>query len=189
MNYLEAIKSYQPFNEQERLDQEMIIKFIQNYDNALKRENVLAHLTVSSWIVNQAHNKVLLAYHNIYNSWSWTGGHADGEGNLLAVALKEAKEETGIKTVRPLMKDIFSLESLCVNGHIKNGVYVSSHLHLNITYLLEASDNEPLRNKEDENKSVSWFSFAEVLKAPNEEWMVEHIYQKLMNKLKLFFLK
>ena len=74
-----------------------------------------------------------MAYHNIYHSWAWTGGHADGEKDLLSVAIREAKEETGIKTVKPVMEGIFSLEVLTVDGHEKNGSYVPSHLHLNVT--------------------------------------------------------
>lgn len=183
MNYIDEIKRYIPENEQEKLDQQLILDYLTQHDNGLTRENVVAHLTISSWILNQAHDRVLLAYHNIYNSWSWTGGHADGDGNLLNVAIKEAKEETGLQNIRPLSQEIFSIESLCVNGHIKRGRYVSSHLHLNVTFLLEANDEEPLIVKEDENKKLSWFTFEEALQAPSEEWMVEFIYQKLTHKV------
>ncbi len=89
-------------------------------------------------VVNKDRSKVLMVYHNIYNSWSWMGGHADGETDLLSVAIREVKEEAGISNVRPVSEEIFSLESLTVDGHVKKGNYVSSHLHLNITYLLEA---------------------------------------------------
>ena len=61
-----------------------------------------------------------------------------GETDLLSVAIWEVKEEAGISNVRPVSEEIFSLESLTVDGHVKKGNYVSSHLHLNITYLLEA---------------------------------------------------
>ncbi len=71
-------------------------------------------------------DRVLMAYHNIYHSWAWTGGHADGEKDLLSVAMREAREETGIKTVTPVMDQIFSLEVLTVDGHEKKGLYVPS---------------------------------------------------------------
>ena len=80
-----------------------------------------------------------MVYHNIYDSWSWLGGTWRMERrDLLAVALREVKEEAGISYVRPVSEEIFSLESLTVDGHVKKGKYVSSHLHLNVTYLLEA---------------------------------------------------
>ena len=80
---------------------------------------------------------------------------------------------------------IFSyLESLTVNGHVKKGKYVSSHIHLNVTYLLEADEKEKLKIKEDENSGLAWFSLDDVYQASNEEWMVLNIYRKLNAKLR-----
>jgi 8-oxo-dGTP pyrophosphatase MutT (NUDIX family) len=176
------IASYRPWNEQEETDQKLILKYMDLFEDILNRENEIAHISASSWIVNKDRTKVLMIYHNIYNSWAWTGGHADGEEDLLSVALREAKEETGIQTIKPVMEDIYSLEILCVNGHIKKGKYVSSHLHLNITYLLEADDNEALRVKEDENSGVKWVDIDQAANMSSEVWMRE-IYQKLNEKL------
>ncbi len=83
-----------------------------------------------------------MIYHNIYKSWAWTGGHADGESDLLNTAIRELKEETGVENVKVLNDGIFSLEIICVNGHIKRGKYVSSHVHLNLSYLLEVDEKE-----------------------------------------------
>ena len=126
------------YNEQEVKDKELFLSAISNFDNLLTRENPIMHITSSGYVVNKNRDKVLMIYHKIYNSWAWTGGHADGDNDLLYVAIKEAKEETGISNVIPLTSNIFSLDVLTVDGHIKRGSYVSSHLHLNITYLLEA---------------------------------------------------
>ena len=65
--------------------------------------------------------------------------------------MKEAKEETGIKHVKPILNDIYSLEIINVDGHEKRGKYVGSHVHLNVTYLLEADEKEEIHIKEDEN--------------------------------------
>ena len=123
-------------------------------------------------------------YHNIYHSWSWLGGHADGETDLLAVAIREVKEEAGIRHVQPVSKEIFSLESLTVDGHVKRGCYVSSHLHLNVTYLLEADCEEAVAIKADENSGVAWFTPEEALVKSTEPWFVEHVYAKLLEKMK-----
>ena len=125
-----------------------------------------------------------MIYHNIYHSWSWTGGHADGETDLLAVAMREAMEETGVKTITPVSEDIFSIEILTVDGHIKRGKYVPSHLHLNVTYLLEADEAEVLHIKQDENSGVAWFTLEEALEKCSEPWMIEWIYKKLNEKLR-----
>ena len=137
-NLIRQIENYPPFNEQEEKDKALILGWISNNENAFSRENTVAHITASAWVVNKDRSKVLMVYHNIYNSWSWLGGHADGETDLLSVAIREVKEEAGLSNVRPVSEEIFSLESLTVDGHVKKGNYVSSHLHLNITYLLEA---------------------------------------------------
>ena len=154
---IQDIEKFIPYNEQEEKDKEEILRRLKNNEKLLTRDNKSAHLTASAWILNQDHNKVLMAYHNLYDSWAWLGGHADGESDLLKVCIKEVKEESHIKDIKVLTRDIFSLEILTVDGHIKKGEYVSSHLHLNVTYLLEANDQQTLSIKEDENSNIGWF--------------------------------
>ena len=127
-----------------------------------------------------------MAYHNLYDSWAWLGGHADGEKDLLKVAIKEVKEESGLSDVVPVVEDVYSVEILAVSGHYKKGKYVPSHLHLNLTYLLEADENEPLTVKPDENSQVGWFTPEGAIEASKEEWFKEHIYTKLNEKLEQY---
>ena len=183
MNLLREIEHYEPYNEQEARDKNVMLGFLKNQDNVLTRENEIAHFTASAWVLNEKRDKVLMIYHNIYDSWSWTGGHADGEENLLGVAIKEVKEETGLREVQPIQKAIFSLEILTVEGHLKNEKYVPSHLHINCTYLLEASDEEELSVKPDENQGVRWMDIETCAKVSKEPSM-QKIYRKLNEKLK-----
>jgi len=183
MNYIEEIKRYKPYNIQEEKDKEFILKCINDFDNILTRENIIVHITSSGYIVNKDFTKVLMVFHNIYNSWSWTGGHADGEEDLLKVAIKEAKEETSIKNIKPISKDIFSLDVITVEGHIRRGEYVSSHLHLSICYLLQGDEKDTLKIKEDENSGVKWIPIDEVDKYSTEEKMIK-IYNKFHEKIK-----
>lgn len=180
---IDQIERYKPFNEQEEADKFLILQWIRNNDNAFLRENTVAHMTASAWVVNKDRSRVLMVYHNIYNSWSWLGGHADGETDLLKTAVREVKEEAGISDVHPVSEEIFSLESLTVDGHVKRGNYVSSHLHLNVTYLLEADPEEKVSVKADENSGVAWFSPEEALEKSTEPWFVEHVYTKLIKKM------
>ena len=183
MEIYEQIKAYRPWNEQERQDQILILDFLRKNSDAFYRTNLLAHMTASAWVVNPQRSKVLMVYHRLYDSWSWAGGHADGEEDLLAVALREVREETGVQCLRPVTEEIYSLEVLTVDGHEKHGHYVPSHLHLNVTYLLEAEEDQPLRVCEAENSGVAWFSLADALSASTEPWFVERIYKKLNEKL------
>lgn len=183
MKLKNEIENYIPYNEQEEKDKEIMLRYLDTFDDVLTRNNGLGHFTASSWIVNKERTKVLMVYHNIYDSWCWTGGHADGEEDLLYTSIKEAKEETGIKNVVPLSENIFSLEVICVDGHIKKGNYVSSHVHLNLTYLLEADEEEMLLIKEDENSGVKWIKIEDIKNICNEKWMINNIYNKLNEKL------
>ena len=183
MGIYEQIKNYRPWNEQERQDQAVILAFLDKNPDAFYRTNLLAHMTASAWVVNPQRSKALMVYHRLYDSWSWTGGHADGEEDLLAVALREVREETGVQRLRPVTEEIYSLEVLTVDGHEKRGQYVPSHLHLNLTYLLEAEEEQPLRVCEAENSGVAWFSLADALAASTEPWFIERIYKKLNEKL------
>lgn len=185
MKLQEQLEQYHPFNEQEECDKKVMLQLLKTQPDIFTRENEVAHFTASSWLLNREHAKVLMIYHNIYHSWSWTGGHADGEEDLLAVAIKEAQEETGVKEIQTVDDTIFSIETLTVDGHEKRGRYVPSHLHLNVTYLLEADEAEVLRIKPDENSGVKWFSLEEALEACSEPWMVERIYKKLNKKLQV----
>ena len=168
---------------QEENDRKQILYYLDHDINILTRDNEQAHLTVSAWILNCDHNKVLMAYHNLYHSWAWLGGHADGNDDLIAVAYKEIKEESGIEKVRLLDDNIFSLEVLCVDGHMKKGKYVSSHLHLNITYLFEADDKQDIRIKEDENSAIGWIAIDDIRNKVTEQWFMDNIYQKLIDKI------
>lgn len=183
MKLIKQLQAFQPFNEQEARDKEILLCQIETQPDIFLRSNLTAHMSASAWVVNPQRDKVLMAYHNIYDSWSWLGGHADGQEDLLSVALREVKEESGVSHVRPVTEEIFSVEILTVDGHEKKGEYVSSHLHLNVTYLLEAAEEEPLKIKSDENSGVAWFGLEEAVQASTEDWFRERIYKKLNAKL------
>ena len=91
---------------------------------------------------------------------------------------------TRIKNVTPIIDDIYSLEIINVNGHEKRGKYVGSHVHLNITYLLEADENEEIHIKEDENSGVKWVSINNILNESSEVWIRDRVYSKIINKMK-----
>lgn len=184
MSLFQDIKNYRPANEQEKCDKEQMLQFMMQNSNYLNRENQIAHFTASMWTVNKERTKTLMVYHNLYDSWSWIGGHADGIEDLCEVAMRELQEETGVKNATLVSKEIFSLETLTVNGHMKKWGYVPSHLHFNVTYLAEAEESEELIVQEEENQAVKWWTFEEALKVSTEPWMVERVYKKLIEKSK-----
>ena len=179
---IRQIKAYTPHNEQEEVDKALFLRFLETSEADLsRRESLAAHLTASAWVVSPDRQQVLMAYHNLYDSWAWLGGHADGNWNLLQVAEKEAREESGIRSLRPVTEDILSLEILTVSGHEKKGKYLSSHLHLNLTYLFEAGPGEPLRIKADENSAVGWIDIDKLADSVSEPPMLP-IYERLLKR-------
>ena len=183
-NLKESLEKFNPYNEQEEVERKIMLKYINDFDDVLTRQNEYGHFTSSAFVLNKERTKILMIYHKIYNSWAWTGGHSDGDNDLLYVAMKEAKEETGVKNVVPISKDIYSLELINVNGHEKRGKYVGSHIHLNVTYLLEADESEEIHIKEDENSGVKWIPIDEILEITSEPWVRNRVYAKIIDKMK-----
>lgn len=182
MNFKQEIENFIPCNEQEKCDKELLMEYIRLFpDTILFRENKIAHITSSGFIFNKKRNKVLMVHHNIFKTWTWTGGHMDGKEDLLGVALKEAKEETGVHHFEALSNEIASLDILTVPGHFKNGTYVSAHLHLSVAYALVADENEELKVRNGENTGVKWIDIEEMEDYSKEAEIIP-IYYKIINK-------
>ena len=162
---VEMLKSYKPSCEQEEKDLLQIIKAEEVFGDILTRKNSFCHMTASAFVINKERTKVLCIYHNVYNSWCWIGGHADGDDNMLYVAKKETKEETSLQSFSEILKTPISVEVLPVISHVKRGRFIPAHLHFNVTYLFEADENQSLKIKPDENQSVIWADINEIGKS------------------------
>ena len=184
MGIIDDIRAFSPANEQEEADKAFFLQRLECDAQAFDRVS-FAHMTVSAWTVDPAYEQVLLIYHNLYDSWGWVGGHADGDRDLRAVALRELAEETGVTRARVVSAgagDLLSLEVLTVDGHEKHGEYVGSHLHMNATYLVVADPMQDIRMKADENSGVRWAPLDDILSLSSEPWMCDRVYRKLIGK-------
>ncbi len=121
---------------------------------AYKRERLAGHFTASSWIVNKDRTHTLLTLHRKLGRWLQLGGHADGNENLIEVALKEAGEESGLKNLMLVEERIFDLDKHI----IPERPHVPEHFHYDVRFLIEADIDEPLQMS-DESISLAWFSF------------------------------
>lgn len=178
----ELIENYKPINMQEEKDKEIILEYLSYFDNLLTRDNNFAHFTSSAFIVNQDYTKVLMAYHNIYKSYAWLGGHMDGIKDPLKVAIKEAEEESSITNLELITNDVISLDVIEVVGHFKRNKWITPHVHLNVTYLFKANDYDFIKEKSDENSSVKWLPIANIDDFVSEENMLV-IYHKIIDKM------
>lgn len=139
MNLREEIENYVPFDSDEKEIKDYLLKWIDTFKDVLTRENEFGHFTASAFVVNKDRTKMLVVYHNIFDAWIFPGGHADGEEDLLSVAIREVEEETGLKT-KILNDSIYAIFASPIVGHIKRGKYIPAHTHLDVVYLLEADD-------------------------------------------------
>ena len=159
---LAMLEAYIPLSQEEACDQRLTLAYAREYpETVLLRENEIAHITSSGFIVNATCDRVLMVHHNLRNTWAWTGGHADGENDLLGVAVREAWEEAGI-VAAPETGEIAGIDILYMPRHMRRGCYVNTHLHLNISYILVANEHAPLTVNPDENTAVRWFREGEI---------------------------
>lgn len=182
---LNQIINYNPKCEQEEIDKEQMVWLIDTYkERAFVRSLMFGHLTASAIVVDRTRKYVLMAYHNIYNSWAWLGGHADGEYDLEKLARKEVFEETSLEDIKLIDNNYSSIEILTVDKHIKRGKFVSSHLHYNVTFLYEGDMDKPIKKKEDENSGVKWIKIDDLYEHVYTDHGMYEIYMKSLERFK-----
>lgn len=179
------IEAYIPFDEQEEVDKQTILSFIDTFDDVLTRKNSYGHLTASAFVVNEDSTKALILHHNIFGGFICPGGHADGEYDLYSVAVREVSEETGLDVVPLIDNSIFALQALPIKGHVKKGEYVSAHIHYDILYLLVAKniDMDKIRILESENSEVKWCNLEETYNEEAVDW-IRPINEKIVQKVR-----
>lgn len=139
-------------------------EFVERAESCAERGNLEGHLTASAWIVNADRTKALLLHHRKLNKWIQPGGHADGEFDLLSVALREAKEESGLARIRPLSFDVFDIDI----HEIPPWQDIPRHLHYDVRFLFEADEREPLNHNEESN-ALRWIELNALSSCTDEE--------------------
>lgn len=182
MNLKEALNKFEPFDAQEIQDKKLFLEAIDKFDDVLTRNNLFGHFSSTALVLNEEKNKILVVYHNILDGWVYPGGHADGEENLLNVALREVEEETNLK-VECLSKEIFAIQSCPIRSHIKHNNFVNAHTHYDCIFLFNASDKKPIKYRVDESKGCKWINIEDFLN-DNMVFFLEPIHKKLISKLK-----
>jgi 8-oxo-dGTP pyrophosphatase MutT (NUDIX family) len=146
------------------------IRFVEAHADCFLRSCPSGHLTGSAWVVDPARTKVVLTHHRKLDRWLQLGGHADGDPDLLAVALREAQEEAGLTKLRPLAVAPFDVD----RHRIPARGEVPEHWHYDLRFLIEADPAEPLVVS-DESHAVAWVALDEVARRNPSESMARMV--------------
>jgi 8-oxo-dGTP pyrophosphatase MutT (NUDIX family) len=145
---------------------EFITQFVGAHSDALHRSQVLGHLTGSAWIVDAARTRTLLTHHRKLDKWLQPGGHADGDADLRAVAMREAVEETGVVGMRFVAEQIYDVD----RHWIPSRGEIAGHWHLDIRFMVEADPAQSFVVT-DESHDLAWVALEDVARLNPEESM------------------
>ncbi len=172
---IQLLDSYLP-SEEEILFKKEMLDFVKTNKNCFNRSLEIGHVTASCWLLNTDKSKALLMHHKKLDRWLQLGGHCDGNPDTLAVAVKEAQEESGIFHIRPLSTDIFDIDIHLIPG---NGL-TKPHYHYDVRFLLQTISNDSF-TKNEESKALLWISKDEK-KLPTEDPSVTRLFHKWLSK-------
>ena len=161
---LEELATFKPASRREAAMVRRTRQFVEGHEDCFERSQLLGHVTGSAWVVDFSREYVLLTYHRKLNKWLQLGGHADGEPDVLAVAMREAAEESGIDRIRPLSRSIFDVDVHSIPS--RDGE--PAHFHYDVRFIFEADREVPLRMTA-ESRALSWVKLSHVSELTREE--------------------
>jgi 8-oxo-dGTP pyrophosphatase MutT (NUDIX family) len=156
---LKLLENYTSKFVEELFFREQMLDFLINNDHPFSRQN-LGHFTASAFLLNKDKTKFLLMHHRKLNQWFQVGGHADDEKDLLQVAIKEAREESGIDDIHPISKEIFDIDIHLIPKSSNQ----DEHYHYDVRFLLKANSDNFIVN--EESLDLAWVDFYDYEKYP-----------------------
>lgn len=168
---IQLLQTYTPTPEETEFKERMLW-FIDRYSNCFERSLDVGHITASCWLLNRTKTHALLTHHKKLNEWFQLGGHCDGETDVLSVALKEAREESGIQVIEPLNKNIFDIDIHLIPANSKE----KAHYHYDVRFLLGVMSNEKI-SISNESHSLMWIDKHEN-KFPSIKRSVKRLFDK-----------
>jgi len=168
---LNLLRRHLPPDRNEQAVTAATIAFVEQHPDCFERSLLKGHITGSAWIVSPDRQRILLIHHRKLDRWLQPGGHADGDPDVAAVALREAREETGLTSLRfvchgghpPAIFDV-DIHTIPARGD------VPEHLHYDIRFLVEADPSEPF-GVSDEIKNIRWFLVSDAKNYTDSEFI------------------
>lgn len=132
-----------------------------------EREHQPAHLTGSAWVVNRSGTHVLLTHHRKLDRWLQLGGHADGDRDILGVAVREVAEESGLTDVESVWEDIFDLDIHLIPARKSE----PEHFHFDVRFALRVTGREDYVVSAESN-DLAWVEIVDLASYTTEESML-----------------
>lgn len=174
-NLLVLLQEYSPTKPEEVQFKNDMIVFVNTYENCFERSLEIGHITASAWLLNKDKSHALLMHHSKLNKWFQLGGHCDGIADVLAVALKEAQEESGIENIVPVSKKIFDIDIHLIPANPRE----KEHYHYDVRFLLTVvGDEQVVQNSE--SKELRWIA-QNRSQLPTDSPSVVRMFEKWVN--------
>ena len=162
-NLLDSLRRYRPLDQADRECRRRFIRFVETYKECCQRSLTIGHVTGSAWVVDERGEHVLLTHHAKLNRWLQLGGHADGNPDILSVAVREAEEESGLRAVEPLSREIFDLDIHLIPATDAE----AAHLHHDVRFVLRAVGAENLKISR-ESLDLRWIKIEDLHQLTDE---------------------
>jgi 8-oxo-dGTP pyrophosphatase MutT (NUDIX family) len=151
LKLIQLIEDYHPITHHEQAAKQRMLEFISEHHDCFERSLAIGHITASSWLLNKNKTHALLMHHAKLDKWFQLGGHADGNADVLDVAIKEAQEESGIMAIEPLKESIFDIDIHMIPANKKE----QEHYHYDVRFLLQVTSDEDFVQN-NESKELRW---------------------------------
>ncbi|HEX4854647.1 NUDIX hydrolase [Arenimonas sp.] len=155
----------------------LFAEFLASSPDAFERHHPPGHFTGSAWLVSADGQRVLLTHHRKLGRWLQLGGHADGDPDLAAVALREAQEESGLTdlVVEPV---IFDLDRHAIPARGSE----PEHWHYDVRFVVRATGSEAFEVNE-ESLALAWKPIAEIAADPDADESLRRMARKWLSRL------
>lgn len=152
-----------------------ITDFINNNPDCFMRSNLSGHITGSAWLIDETKTEVLLTHHKKLQEWLQLGGHADGDSDILNVALKEAEEESGITVIEPISSEIFDIDV----HEIPEYKGVPAHYHYDVRFLLIAKSKDFVIS--EESNDLAWILIKDIAEDDSFDLSLRRMAKKTLD--------
>ncbi len=153
------------------------IEFITNHADCFERTQPAGHVTGSAWLVNTSGTHVLLTHHRKLNRWLQLGGHADGQTNIMEVALKEAREESGIQNILALNTQLFDIDI----HEIPPSQNEPAHYHYDARFALQVAENDTF-TVSNESHALEWVNISQLAEHTSDPSILRMAHKWLVGK-------